>query len=72
MYANTYTPFHHQVPARLDQLRDLLGASAPLSEVLALTKRCPQVLQVSRTVVVTRMQQLCSMLGRDPKSEVRA
>jgi hypothetical protein len=59
-----------QVPSRLAQLLVYLGPSASLSDVLALTKRCPQVLQVSRAVLVGRMMQLCSLLGRDPAAEV--
>lgn len=61
-----------QVPSRLAQLLVYLGPNASLSDVLSLTKRCPQVLQVSRAVLVSRMSQLCSLLRRDPASQVSA
>lgn len=67
-------PFLHvylpQVPARLAELRMHMGPSATLSDVLALTKRCPQVLQVSRALLGMRMAHLCRMLGKDPNTEV--
>lgn len=59
-----------QVADRLSQLLVFLGPEATLPDVLALTKRCPQVLQVSRTLLVQRLQLLCSMLGRDLVTEV--
>lgn len=62
--------FAAQVSGRLAQLQQLLGPDASAADALALTKRCPQVLQVNSDLTAQRMQQLCSLLGRD-QAEVR-